>query len=230
MTFSPRWIVLSLLLPATLAGGAAPVPEGYTLRHEETFENGADAWKPTDAKAWRVVELPEGGFAYELFGKSDYTPPHRSPLNISLLDGLELGDFILTARVKTTGRDYGHRDMCIFFGHRDPAHFYYVHIGQAHDPNSHQVMIVQDAPRTSIAKTANDGVAWNPEQWHEVKLVRDTASGRIALYFDDMEKPVLTAVDKTFLKGRIGLGSFDDTGLWDNLRIYTPVADRPDQP
>ncbi len=40
------------------------------------------------------------------------------------------------------------------------------------------------------------------------------------MYFDDMENPVMTARDKTFTWGRIGIGSFDDTGEFDEVRLY----------
>lgn len=32
------------------------------------------------------------------------------------------------------------------------------------------------------------------------------------VYCDDMDKPVLTANDKTFTWGRVGVGTFDDHG------------------
>jgi hypothetical protein len=35
-----------------------------------------------------------------------------------------------------------------------------------------------------------------------------------------MEEPVMTAEDKSFTCGKIGLGSFDDTGNWDDIRLY----------
>ena len=116
------------------AGAAAPPPRemnGLNLLHFEDFEKDpgviAKQWRPTDPKAWAVVE-DGAGHAYALKGASDYTPPVRSPHNISLLNDLEVTDFVFQADMKQTGKEYGHRDMCIFFGYQDPAHFYYVHI------------------------------------------------------------------------------------------------------
>ena len=40
-----------------------------------------------------------------------------------------------------------------------------------------------------------------------------------SLYWDDMKVPVQTATNKTFLKGRVGVGSFDDLGQFDNLVV-----------
>ena len=39
------------------------------------------------------------------------------------------------------------------------------------------------------------------------------------IYFDDLEKPIMTAADKTFLHGRVGLGTFDDTSDWDAFKL-----------
>ena len=48
-------------------------------------------------------------------------------------------------------------------------------------------------------------------------------SGEIEVYFDDMQTPVMKAVDTTFGTGRIGVGSFDDTGDFDTIRLYGVV-------
>ena len=50
-------------------------------------------------------------------------------------------------------------------------------------------------------------------------MVRDSKKGTIEIYFDDMKKPHMSAVDKTFGKGRIGLGSFDDMNDFDDIKI-----------
>jgi len=42
----------------------------------------------------------------------------------------------------------------------------------------------------------------------------------IKTYFDDMTTPVMLAMDKTFLRGRIGIGSFDDTANFDDIRVW----------
>ena len=57
--------------------------------------------------------------------------------------------------------------------------------------------------------------------------MRDVDSGKIDVFFDDMETPVMTAVDKTFTWGQVGIGSFDDTGNFDNVLVYGVKAERP---
>ncbi len=196
------------------------------LVHRDDFEKGANAWLPSDAKMWTVDKQDDGNFVYHLHGKSNYQPPHRSPHSISLLKDKVLGDFVLTARVKTLQTTRGHRDMCIFFGFQDPAHFYYVHLGEVPDPHSSQIFIVNDAPRTKITETPDVSVPWRDDAWHQVKVVRSVKDGLIAVYFDDMDNPQKVAHDKTFAWGAIGLGSFDDLGLWDDVEIRGVMADR----
>ena len=188
--------------------------------HHDDFESAdaAKAWFPTDAKKWTIDEQA-GNHVLHLHGKSDYNPPFRSPHSITLLKDKVVGDFVLTAKVMTLQKSTGHRDMVIFFGWQDPSHFYYVHLGERQDPNSSQIFIVNDAPRTAITEKNTGGIPWEDKHWHDVKVVRSVADGLIEIYFDDMEKPVKVAHDKTFQWGIIGLGSFDDLGLWDDVKI-----------
>jgi len=199
----------------------------FPLVHHDTFEKGASNWKATDENAWRITQQ-DGSKVYSLHRQSQYIPKHRSPRNIALLDDVVVGDFDLYARVLTTQRDYGHRDMCLFFGWQDPEHFYYVHLGQKTDDHANQVFIVNDAPRIKISTRTTAGTPWD-SAWHTVHIKRRVASGRIEVYWDDMDAPVMTAEDRHFQWGKVGLGSFDDTGVWDDVRLYgvkvTPPTD-----
>lgn len=191
---------------------------GLPLVFEDDFEQGAERWKPTDESAWKIAE-GRGGHFYSLFEQSKYQPPHRSPINFSLIRDLPVSSFVLTARARSTGRDYGHRDMCLFFGYQDARHFYYVHLGKQTDDHANQVFIVNDAPRIKISTKTSSGTPWDDE-WHRVKIVRELPTGEIKVYFDDFEQPAMTARDTTFRSGLVGLGSFDDTGDWDDVKLW----------
>ncbi|MCB9936793.1 MAG: hypothetical protein H6823_00985 [Planctomycetaceae bacterium] len=195
------------------------------LIFEEGFENGAELWEPTDAKAWKIKETDKGNVFSQFEKRSKYEPPHRSPYNMALLKDIHVSDFVLDADVLSTHEDYGHRDVCLFFGYQDPAHFYYVHLGKKTDDHANQIFVVNDAPRTKISTKTTPGTNWD-EQWHHVRIVRDTSSGSIEIFYDDMKTPVMTATDKTFLWGRVGVGSFDDTGDWDNIKLRGLKAEK----
>jgi hypothetical protein len=201
-----------------LALGARSTPAAdLPLVFEERFDRGADRWQPTDAAAWRVIDT-EGGKAYSLFQQSKYQPPHRSPVNFSLVKDLVLTDFLFEARLQSTSRQYDHRDMCLVFGYRDTAHFYYVHLGKKTDDHANQIFIVDGKPRTKISTKTSPGTNWD-DAWHTVRVTRKAAGGEIEVYFDDMKTPVMTAVDRTFSSGQIGVGSFDDTGNFTGITV-----------
>jgi hypothetical protein len=82
---------------------------------------------------------------------------------------------------------------------------------------------VNGAPRVSIAKERTTGTVWDNE-YHTVRVVRNAQSGLIQVFRDDMTKPIMTAEDKTFSEGEVGFGSFDDTGVVDDVRVW---ATRP---
>jgi hypothetical protein len=175
-------------------------------------------WTFTDRGAWRVVPGGPSGPYLEQFRASRYEPPVRSPLNIALLPDLGVTDLDLRLRVRSTARDYDHRDLCLFFGYQDPSHFYYAHLGKRADPHAHSIFLVNGEPRVSIAEDRTDGTPWT-DDWHTVRIVRRVEDGLIQVYYDDLEKPIMTAHDKTFTHGRIGVGSFDDTGQFDTIEL-----------
>lgn len=202
------------------------VLEKYPVVFEESFEAGADKWEPFDAKQWQVKKTDKGQVFSQHEKKSTYKPPHRSPLNIALLKDVVVSDLDLTARVRSTHPDYGHRDAVVVFGYQDPAHFYYVHLGKQADDHANQIFIVNDAPRTKISITSTSGTDWDDE-WHMIRVVRKSKDGDIAIFFDDMEKPVMTAKDKTFAWGQIGVGTFDDTSDWDDIVVRGTKVEKP---
>jgi hypothetical protein len=48
----------------------------------------------------------------------------------------------------------------------------------------------------------------------------DGATGEIKAYLDDMSISILTARDKTLGRGLVGVGSFDDTGCFDDIKLW----------
>lgn len=200
------------------------VPEGYQLLYEQDFEekNPLKAFTMTDPAAWKVSKQ-DGNHALHLHGESEYEPRVRSPRNIAMLADKMFGSFVLEADVMQTGREYGHRDMCLFFNMKDPSNFYYVHLATKPDPHAHNIFLVNDEPRVAIAEEVSEGVDWGEtNQWHKVRIERNVEDGSIKVYFDDMEKPIMVATDTHFDDGHIGFGSFDDTGMIDNIKIWGP--------
>lgn len=226
------WLLLAVVFVGPSPGssqvrsGSPQLPAGYKLLYQQNFDDrsASNDFRMTDPGAWRVATEHANG-ALELAAQSKYQPPVRSPVNIALIANQVFGDFVLEADLVQTGKEYGHRDMCLFFGFQGPDKFYYAHLATAADDHAHNIFIVNGQPRTKIAAETTKGVHWGLGVWHKVRLERKTADGSIRVFFDDMTKPIMTTHNKVFDNGYIGFGSFDDTGKVDNIRIWGPSAE-----
>jgi len=188
----------------------------------ETEFSSTNDWQFVD-DGWKQKKV-EGGEVLSLHKKkSSYKPTVRSPTHIALLKEKKFKDFRLDVRIYSTHKDYGHRDVCLFFGYNSPTEYYYVHLGKVMDDRCNQIFVVNNADRSKISTMTSTGTNWDGN-WHDVRIERDTISGEIRVYFDDMWNPVMTANDKSFVEGQIGLGSFDDTAEFDNLRVSGPTV------
>jgi hypothetical protein len=189
------------------AGEQSP---SWPVVFEDDFSSGKiDRWDFADPKVWKI-ENREGKHFLSMTADSDYKPAVRSPQNIAWLKDLAVSDFVLDATVRSTEAEYGHRDVCLLFSGQDASHFYYVHLATKADEHANSIFLVNGDPRVSIAAQRTDGTHWD-EAWHHLRVIRNTQAGDIVVFFDDMKTPVMVAVDLHFKKGRIGIGSFDDT-------------------
>lgn len=205
-----------LLFPAT--SPCEDVAGFSKVVFQDDFEKGDTKWNALDPDTWKIAKRDDGNTTMEITErKSKYKPPVRSPGHVALIRDLKADSFEITFRVRSTKDTGNHRDCCVFFNYIDDQHFYYVHLGAKPDPHSGQIMIVKEAPR--LALTKNERLTPWDDKWHNVKLTRDHKSGYISVYFDDMTKPHMQVNDKTFGKGRIGIGSFDDLNEFDDVTV-----------
>jgi hypothetical protein len=218
-------LILGLISLLGLSAGAALRADELPLLFAEDFESGnLSRWSATDPTAWKI-ETENGSQVLHQFRQSQVATPVRCPFNRTVVRGVAVGDFQLDVDVQSTTRDYPHRSLCLFFGYQDPAHFYYVHLGQAADDHANQIFIVDGAPRLKISKTSTSGTPWD-EKWHHVRIQRQVESGETRVYFDDLKTPAMTAQDTRFVWGEVGIGSFDDTGRFDRLELRGVPAAR----
>jgi hypothetical protein len=208
MNTLPRSAILfSLLAAAACTSAAGRYGESWSLTdpaHHAAFDY-------TDPAAFRCT-----ADGLELFAAANYAPPHRSPLGVALLRGREFGDCEITVEAQQTGREYPHRDLVVVFGWRDAAHFAYAHLASAADASAHHVMLVDGADRRPATIYRSRGVAWG-NGWHELRLVR--SGTRVTVFFDGAETLV---AEVPVWRGRIGLGSFDDSGRFRSLHVTAP--------
>lgn len=177
-----------------------------------------DLWQFEDPAAWGWQ-----GHGMEttlvLNKPSQYKPKFRRPFNLAWYGGSECESFTLTCEARLDSFNKGNNDVCIAFGGISDSEFYYAHLGEKADGVHLQLHVVNNADRKAITTNRAEALPWQPGHWHSIKLVRDAASGSMQVWFDG--QMVLAASDKTFGKGRIGLGSFDDLGAFRSV-VVTP--------
>jgi len=226
-----------LLVVGCASGGSQEktpsyVPDGYSLQFQEDFSDAdsIDSFVFSSPGDWKRVKKGDR-FALEQNKSGDeYNPPHKSPTNIGLIDGMAFDSFVLEFDVNQHGRKYDHRDACVFFNFVDPTNYYYAHLGATRDQHAYQIFIVDDKPRTRITSdpTPPGGVDWAKKTWHSVRVVRGGDSGRIEVYVNDMSEPAMVATDTSHGAGHLGFGSFDDQAMFTNIRVYAPSVEKRD--
>ena len=138
--------------------------------------------------------------------------PIRRPSALAVLQSDPLLRATVQVEMRSTApEEVKNRDLEIIFGYESPSRFYYVHLAGITDPNHNGIFLVDNKDRRRI----DDGTAppqLKDREWHRVRLERDGATGRTEVFVDGAKQPALHATDTTIPSGRVGLGSFDDTG------------------
>jgi hypothetical protein len=176
-------------------------------------------WIFPHAEDW--VSKTENGQTYmHMLRPRDPGVPRR-PLQFARLKNVNVGSFDLSVKVRREGSS-----MIIVFNYVDTLHFYYTHV--SHDRGTFQpvhngIFLVDGGPRRRIAGTEAQP-ALPDTKWHTIRVVRNAKTGLIQVYSDVQEKPLFSVVDHHFTCGQIGLGSFDETGDFADLKIKSSDA------
>lgn len=169
-------------------------------------------WTVPHREDWKV----EDGTLHLLRGREPLPGPRR-PYNFALAATPAFSDVVVEAGVKP-----GARSLMIVFAYQDPAHFNYAHLstdtglvqtyhnGIFHVYGGERVRISNPAGRASFAASG---------RWYHVRLHYNAVSGRVRVLVDGQPVPTLNAVDLSLGPGRVGIGSFDETGSFRNVKI-----------
>jgi hypothetical protein len=201
--------------------GAAFQSGAKSVHFADNFENGQlDAWHLPSVDDWAI--LAEDGNHYLHMKRNREPLVPRRPMQFALIKGVKVGSFTFRARVRREGGS-----MIVVFNYVDTLHFYYTHLSV--DPGSKQpvhngIFLVNNAPRVRIAGIEAQS-ALPDKFWHQIRVSRDATSGRIDVWSDVSSQPLFTVADRTFECGQVGIGSFDETGDFEDIDLQSDDAE-----
>jgi hypothetical protein len=143
----------------------------------------------------------------------------RRPAALAILKGAPAVRVTVETEMRSTAPlDVANRDLEIVFGYESPTRFYYVHLAGITNDVHNGVFLVDNADRKRI----DDGKTppqLTDQAWHRARLERDGSTGRIQVFVDGAAKPAWDLTNSVIRAGRVGLGSFDDTGEFRGLTV-----------
>jgi hypothetical protein len=208
------------------------VPEDYTLQLDLPFKAQGDlsTLLAGNQNGWMFDAADGGSLAFNGAGYTAPPPVNESLSSFAVISSTKFGSFVLDVELQQTNPDTNqpHRDLCIVFNAADHKHFFYAHIAATHDERSHNIHVIDNAPRAPITATNSGGIQWGPPgTWHKLRLMRDASAGNIAVYLDGKnDDPILTASSTKFTTGYIGFGTFQDGGKVRSLKVWTKTSEK----
>ena len=178
---------------------------------DETITAMGKTFSVRKASDWKGT--PEG---LELLVKDEPGVPRR-PKQFAILQEGPFSSFTLEVEVKRNGKS-----LALAYAHQDEGHFNYAHIS-VDDPAKARVhngvFHVFGGERVRISSLEGGPGLLPSADWTKVKLVWDGKTGEVRCWADGKTSEALHGVDLSLKNGRVGLGSFNETGSFRNLKV-----------
>jgi hypothetical protein len=213
-------ILLAAIFIAAFPFQASAQPVSHSIQFTDNFSSRTlDHWQFPYPEDWVIGTEGKLHFLHMLRDREPLEP--RRPVQFALLKGVNVGSFTLQTRVRREKHS-----VMIVFNYVDSLHFYYTHLSV--DPGKkvdvhNGIFIIDGGPRRRIAGMEASPVLPD-KNWHTIRVERDIHSGSIKVFVDAEHSPRFSVVDHTFTCGQIGLGSFDETGDFTDVRLTSHDA------
>ena len=188
----------------------------------DTLEVFGHHWSVRVAADWKVDQ--EAGMpVLRLLEHRGPLPGPRRPIQFALADMPDLSRVTLEADVMPLGSS-----LMLVFAYHDEAHFDYAHLSVdtgTKQPVHNGIFHVYGGERVRISSPLGPPAFPENKLWYRAKLIYDAQTGEVTVTVDGKPVPALHAVDVSLGAGRVGLGSFDETALFRNVRIQRTYAE-----
>ena len=191
----------------------------------EDFElHSLENWHLPQPSHWERVVIEGNGVLHLAVGGPVGKNPRR-PVKFAILEGPCLVGFTLGVKLKKDPIEE-ESDLIVVFAYQDKEHFYYVHLSNdTGDVSVHNgIFKVAGADRERIAGKGSRPTLPDSE-WHHVAVVHDRLTSAVRVYIDGESEPRFKTSNHSIPFGRIGLGSFNNSGMFDELHLDGTTVD-----
>jgi hypothetical protein len=206
--------ILGALLCAAVATHAADTIEVFG--HKWTVFNKAD---------WNITQ-EDGSAVLHLVTAREPLPGPRRPIQFAVADTPDWDNVIITADVKPL-----RRSLIVVFAYRDAAHFDYAHLSTdtgTKQPVHNGIFHVYGGERVRISSPGGPAAFPSLGPWYHAELGWDGKTGTVDVTVNGKTVPALHAVDLSLPSGKVGLGSFDETAEFKNVKIDGSLTSETD--
>jgi hypothetical protein len=196
---------LLLPFPATAADSLDAFGQRWNVPNAADWEKGQEEGR--EVLHLRVARPPQADAV-------------RRPAQHALLEQPACGKFQLEVDVRRDAAK-DNSAVIIVYAWQSPLRFNYVHLCQEsalQQPRHNGVFHVLDGERVRISPIEGAG-ALPDGAWRHVQISWNGATGRVETRVDGRVHPSLRAADLSLTSGRVGLGSFFNTGSFRNFRL-----------
>jgi hypothetical protein len=187
-----------------------------TASAADTLEIFGYKWAVPVASDWKV-DQEDGTPVLRLVQPRGPLPGPRRPIQFALADTPNYDRVSVAADVKPLNRS-----LLIVFAYRDDAHFNYAHLSSdtgVKQPVHNGIFHVYGGERVRISSERGPASFMSSGRWYHVELRYDANRGTVGVTVDGTAVPALDAIDLSLGPGKVGIGSFDETGVFKNVTI-----------
>lgn len=208
LAFSHRLSLIAMLALAAVAVGAADAADTLKVFGREWSVYNAADWKADRENGTETLRLTQG---------REPLPGPRRPFQFALADVPDYARLTVEADAMPLARS-----LMIVFAYRDEAHFDYAHLSidtGAKQPVHNGIFHVYGGERVRISNEGGPAAFAASGRWYHVKLTHNAGTGSVGVTVDGRAVPALKATDASLGAGKAGIGSFDETAVFKNVKI-----------
>ena len=205
----------ALLLAAALFAQARAVDaQTYTVEPWLSAQRDPSEWDFDGTGTWDI-----SGGKIMITKAGSPAGPIRKPAAFAVIKMDPLTKATVGMQLRSTApAGATNRNVVVLVGYQSPTRFYYVDLSGQTDPARNGIFLVDGASARRVDRWNGEALL-RDQALHDLRVEFDGTSGTIRVFMDHAHKALLSAYDATLPEGRVGVGSFDDTGEFRSVRV-----------